>query len=875
MDSLGFSSIEFFFLCCWILCIVSCLSPFVFLTTSALHHEGRISWFSWVSLLGGKYTKKLIIVLDAGTKPEEKHELTETELFLLFHEKPLGPIDEAETPKMLYDLKSIVDKESKITEVEIHQSSMHSATDTTKAFHVFNVFRTTSESDGDYWWSLEKNLECLVLQRSRNKDDVRKKLYGKERKKVKSIVENLGGKGSIKDLFGMLLSHKVIREIYNITESNCESLVTFVSKQITEIKYKYDGWECSNQMRVENLHILTMYTGVTEWPPLFIFVYSENTDLVDKMIESGKYDINALHGGMTPLQFAIRLHKTNMVKHLLKDPINADPTTRDSEFGWNALQVAVTHTLKKKIIDLLLAHPKVKVDDVDGDGQTALHLAANLSNVKAVQKLLDKGANPNVRDKLGRSPLHLAALYGTKKIIDLILQAQKHNHVDDDKAQNGATALHCAAASSNEIIAQHLMNKGADLHSRDKNGLTPLHEAALKAKDLRIIDFFLRKTKDTDMLYQYRNDVQLLYNAYRNKNLLGAKIAARINRMGNPLSWANKILHHVIEIPAKLLLEHNKEVTNFSSRLKKLNHVRITYAKNDQEIDEILKERKFDINNRDRRNGDTPLLVAIDANNVIAVRRLLERGADPTLRDKNGFTPIQVAATRKKDFKILDLLLANDKVDINDGGQSGYTVLHWAVATSDVTTVRFLLSKGANPNVADQNGATPLHVAAYCAGTTDVLGLILINKQVDINGRDKNGQTALHFAVRGNRVDNVRYLLENGADRTIRDQNGLTPYQVAAAAVNQDSAILDLLLSNENKTEIGEGNNAEDLENVELPPSQEDVVDVNSLDNSGAQQHIQGQSEDISNPLKDATEVIGNTGSGMQISSPIEIITII
>jgi hypothetical protein len=98
---------------------------------------------------------------------------------------------------------------------------------------------------------------------------------------------------------------------------------------------------------------------------------------------------------------------------------------------------------------------------------------------------------------------------------------------------------------------------------------------------------------------------------------------------------------------------------------------------------------------------------------------------------------------------------------------------------------------------------------------------------------------------------------------------------VAAAAVNQDSAILDLLLSNENKTEIGEGNNAEDLENVELPPSQEDVVDVNSLDNSGAQQHIQGQSEDISNPLKDATEVIGNTGSGMQISSPIEIITII
>jgi hypothetical protein len=74
-------------------------------------------------------------------------------------------------------------------------------------------------------------------------------------------------------------------------------------------------------------------------------------------------------------------------------------------------------------------------------------------------------------------------------------------------------------------------------------------------------------------------------------------------------------------------------------------------------------------------------------------------------------------------------------------------------------------------------------------------------------------------------------LLGNGADRTIRDENGLTPYQVADAAVNQDPKILDLLLSNENKTEIDERNN--DKDNIELQATaQKDVVNVNSLDNS-------------------------------------------
>jgi ankyrin repeat protein len=782
---------------------------------------------TWLS--GWNYNEKLSYVPFADTKPEEKFQISPSALFRFLHDEKTTEQLDATEAEMLDVLKDI-DKASKITEVEIHQSSMGSATSASKLFHVFNVFRTTSEADeGDYWWSLEKNLKYIVLQRSRNKDDVKDNLYGKPRKQVKPVVESIVGKGPIQDLFAILLT--VIRQRYNIVESNCQSLVSFISKQVTEIGYEYKGWYLPPN-RLHNPDVKLWQTihlandiPVPEFSTSFLLAYFERTNLVDLVIKSDKYDINALHGGFTPLHVAIWLGEYQMAIDLLKDPINADPTTRDSRFGMNALHLAVLSWGSFELLDLLLAHDQVKIDDVNGIGRTALHFAARTSNAMAVRKLIEKGANPNVRDKAGLTPLHLAARKDTKKILlppdpvgilVAILEAQKakQSHVDEDKSHNGWTALHHSADSSNEIAAELLIDGGADVNFRDNDGLTPLHVAALKARDLRIIDWIFWKMKDDDM-YQYRKDEKLFCCAYSNKNLLGAEIAARLERINNlkekPQSWADKIR----KISRYVIKDFDNVIWEYARRgelvgagfFPELGRLRIERAKNSQEIDEILKEEKFDINSHDL-NWDTPLLAAIGANSVNAVRWLLEIGADPTKRNYDGLTPFQVAATRNKDLEILDLLLEYEDVDINDGGQSGYTLLHWAMATSNVTAARFLLSKGANPNVADRNGATPLHVAACCASTTDVIKLILETKKVDINVRDKNGQTALLYAVRGNRVDNVDYLLENGADPAIHDENGDTPVHLAAAAVNKDSAILDLLLVTEKKIDIDERNNA-------------------------------------------------------------------
>ncbi|XP_046634899.1 serine/threonine-protein phosphatase 6 regulatory ankyrin repeat subunit B-like isoform X2 [Daphnia pulicaria] len=752
------------------------------------HIERVLSSIPFVrDYFGAESQQKLLFVPDADNQPEGEHEISEPALFrFLLNEETLEDIKKAkgEIPDMLNVLRDI-NKESKITEFETHQSSMGTTKDLKRAFHVFIVFKTTCQTDKDYWWSLEKNRDYIVLQRSRNKNNVKDKCYGETRNEVKPIVENLVGNGTIKDLFAILWAHQIIPEKYNILNSNCQSFVTFISQEITEIGYQYDGFfkyspppeSGRNQKMLDLINILR---GRFELSPLFTLIVMENIDLVDKMMASGKYDINALHNGLTPLHFAIVCSRTKMVQHLLKDTVNADPTRRDAS-GRSALQLAVTITMKADIFDLLLAHSKVKIDEVDGDGETALHLAAYLSNAIAVQKLLEKGANPNVSDKKGRSPLHLAAqqrdddaiidfflahckvrvddvdvkgqtalhlavvasnVIAVKKliekganlsifdkeglsvlhvaaqerdgnpIIDLLLKAQKVKGMGDvnDQNENGWTALHYAASKSNEITAEHLINKGADLHCRNNYGDTPLHMAATFATDMNIIDVLLQNIHEGD-IGQFRNDRKLFFYATHNVHGLGVEIGDRFLKKG-------------IEPPT------------------------IETDECSQEMDEIPEEGNFDINGRDS-NGETPLFFAIQANNVNGVRRLLGKGADPTIRNNEGFTPFHVAVALNKDSKILNLLLlANEKVDVNETLSQGRTTgLHMAIATSNVTTARFLLSNGANPNAADDNGFTPLHWAARFAKDMDTVELLLDHKDTNVNCLDNEGHhSALDYA---------------------------------------------------------------------------------------------------------------------------------
>ncbi len=109
----------------------------------------------------------------------------------------------------------------------------------------------------------------------------------------------------------------------------------------------------------------------------------------------------------------------------------------------------------------------------DADGRTSLHFAAVYSEAPAVvQFLLDAGADPNVRDVYGETPLHIAAVFSeAPAVVQVLLDAGANLNARDE---DGRTPLHFAAALSEApAVVQVLLDAGTDPNVRDAYSLTP------------------------------------------------------------------------------------------------------------------------------------------------------------------------------------------------------------------------------------------------------------------------------------------------------------------------------------------------------------------------------------------------------------------
>lgn len=96
-----------------------------------------------------------------------------------------------------------------------------------------------------------------------------------------------------------------------------------------------------------------------------------------------------------------------------------------------------------------------------------------------------------------------------------------------------------------------------------------------------------------------------------------------------------------------------------------------------------------------------------------------QRLIDPNIVSKLYTTPIAISCI-KGHMDIVDYLLQHTNIDINDGVIGSQTLLHIATSTNNIDAISFLLDKGANINIQDNRGRTPLisaidnkHTTAY------------------------------------------------------------------------------------------------------------------------------------------------------------------
>ena len=138
-----------------------------------------------------------------------------------------------------------------------------------------------------------------------------------------------------------------------------------------------------------------------------------------------------------------------------------------------------------------------------------------------------------------------------------------------------------------------------------------------------------------------------------------------------------------------------------------------------------------------------------------------------------------MAALSKRHFHIAELLHKEGAfLDIQN--DAGWTVLHLQSYHDIIDIIRWLLDRGADPNVRTLGGSSwvPLHVAIHDENVEVVQ--VLLENNADINLHCARGRAPIHDALNGTwispkKVDIVRRLLKHGADPSTRDRNQSTP----------------------------------------------------------------------------------------------------
>jgi serine/threonine-protein phosphatase 6 regulatory ankyrin repeat subunit B len=150
----------------------------------------------------------------------------------------------------------------------------------------------------------------------------------------------------------------------------------------------------------------------------------------------------------------------------------------------------------KKMLDMG-ADPNIK----DSNGWSALHYASQFGDLESVKILVENNAYIDTYSNNQRIPLHLASNRNYPEIVKYLLENKSNPNYKDDL---GCTPIHLASKQGNTKCIEHLLNYGADLYSIDFRGWNILHYAAFHGHK-KTVRFICKYDADFDILKDTRN----------------------------------------------------------------------------------------------------------------------------------------------------------------------------------------------------------------------------------------------------------------------------------------------------------------------------------------------------------------------------------
>ena len=375
------------------------------------------------------------------------------------------------------------------------------------------------------------------------------------------------------------------------------------------------------------------------------------------------------HDGRNYLMWAANKGNVELMKLLLKKGADTEIV---GDHGYTVMTFAANAGVQDTAVYSLLLNTGTSVMDATREGATALHLLiSRLEDTELLEYFQRKGLPIEATDKAGNNLFNYAARRGNLPMMNTLIEmGLDYAGLNEEGGNAMMFASRSSRGYSNPIaVFDYLDSLGVEADIVTYEGRTPLHNLASSTKDEQVLDYFLDKCVNVNQVDKEGNTAFM--NAIRGNNLANAQKLA-------PL-------------------------------MKDINH--------------------------QNKEGFSALTYAITRNSTKAVDFLIAKGADLGIKDRKGrnlvFHMFDSYNPRNKEAFETFLSLAQEKdLDLTPTYEGGNTWAHMAIAEGEMALLEKAMELGVDINQKNEDGMTPLHLAAMNAKNKDLLA-VLIEKGAD------------------------------------------------------------------------------------------------------------------------------------------------
>ncbi|KAI0884774.1 ankyrin repeat-containing domain protein [Annulohypoxylon maeteangense] len=461
---------------------------------------------------------------------------------------------------------------------------------------------------------------------------------------------------------------------------------------------------------------------------------------------------------------------------------------------------------KQNEIANILIKQGVDINALDTIEMTPLHIAILTMQKDAVNLLLSHRADINAKDKKGRTPLITAIMnldlrYGLNeeklcermdKIVKLLIDGRADLDAEDIESR---TALYYAIQGNHEFQVKRLLDAGAKTEM-DLDMM--LHGVILKHRPHRVIKAFLEHFASTPARLRWYAELEVYVAAVEGrteelKSLLNSNKSIDISS-----EIVESALFHSaqrgLDAVAEVLLDAGVDIESTNRESQTALHFAAEAGHESAVRTLVLSGANL---NAICSDGDTALIHAARGGHDTIIEILLESAARADFQPRAQFDDLQIgralieASSMGRIQSINILLQYGAQVDVTDVACQ-MTAFSTAIVHYQLESMRALIRAGANiEKRSSQQNLTPLQLAVL-EGHCGIMEFLLENG-ADTGVRDENGQTLMHYAVQAG-FPTVKTMLLNGeVDINVQDNEGITPLHRAVVSLDKGQRFGDVV----------------------------------------------------------------------------------